>query len=683
MTNIIRAVFNCNEYDTTAARPDNKPIYQYNYGQILQIHGLDLPKAVEIHFSHSMVGSDAIIRIGTTTDKVTEVAVPEKFLEAYGTVTAYIYVSDTESGQTEYKIQFQIAQRAKPEAWDSPEDGELFHQAIEAVNTSAGKAEDAAVRAEVSAGNAGQTAQDAEISATAAKTSETTAKNLADGFLKTVDDAKADITTHATQEKEQAISAIKAQGEEVQENISESVNTANTAKSDLETAINNASTTKSQLEQDITNAGESQVQAVNDAGATQVQAVQQEGADQIQIMQSQLVDYAKVKEVSELRGDLDNTYNELSVVDEGIYSSVTISTNATAKNATADGTTVTIPKDVNCGGAYIGYRYGITDNDKGKRLKIVMPYSTTIPNTGHYIFNVLHNNSGIEFETIVSEDICTFIVNISKDCTATYFMPVFHYTYYGTYSVSNTITVDYPTFIGLYGNTQRVQKMIDNSIYTNKSNYVGKRLACFGDSYTAQGKWQPHVVEILGLDGFDGFSQSGGTLTSIYEEISNINANADILNVWIGTNDYSNNRKIGNLLDDVTDESTHDPWGYASFCGALNYICNWIATNMPTKTIIFNTPTYRHNESDDTRDTENGRNDKGYIKNGAGNSLEDYANAMIMVANHWGYPVNDLFHNSGINEITYPSFYQTDRLHPSDNGARILARKIAEFINMH
>ena len=159
MENIIRAVFNCNEYNTTAARPDGKPIYQYNYGQILQIHGLDLQKAVEIHFSYGMGSSDAIIRIGTTADKVTEVAVPEKFLEAYGTVTAYIYVSDTESGQTEYKIRFQIVQRAKPEAWDSPEDGELFREAIEAVNESADRAEDAAVRAEVSAGNAGQSAE--------------------------------------------------------------------------------------------------------------------------------------------------------------------------------------------------------------------------------------------------------------------------------------------------------------------------------------------------------------------------------------------------------------------------------------------------------------------------------------------------------------------------------------------
>lgn len=247
MTNIIRAVFNCNEYNATAVRPDGKPIYQYNYGQILQIHGLDLPKAVEIHFSHSMGGSDAIIRIGTTTDKITEVAVPEKFLEAYGTVTAYIYVSDTESGQTEYKIQYQIAQRERPEAWDSPEDGELFQEAIEAVNTSAGKAEDAAVRAEASAGNAEQSAQDAEISATAAKTSETTAKNLADGFLKTVDDAKVDITTHTAQEKEQAISAIKSQGEEVQEDIAESVNTANTAKTNLETVTSTANTARTNL----------------------------------------------------------------------------------------------------------------------------------------------------------------------------------------------------------------------------------------------------------------------------------------------------------------------------------------------------------------------------------------------------------------------------------------------------
>ena len=182
MANIIRAVFNCNEYSTTAARPDGKPIYQYNYGQILQIHGLDLQKAVEIHFSYGMGSSDAIIRIGTTADKVTEVAVPEKFLETYGTVTAYIYVSDTESGQTEYKIRFQVVQRAKPEAWDIPEDNELFHKTIEAVNAAADRSEAAATDSKTSALE----------SAALAKKAEDTAKEITGR----VEEGKRDIDTY-------------------------------------------------------------------------------------------------------------------------------------------------------------------------------------------------------------------------------------------------------------------------------------------------------------------------------------------------------------------------------------------------------------------------------------------------------------------------------------------------------
>ena len=167
MSNIIRAVFSPGNYTTTAVRADRKPIWQWNYGQILQLHGLDLPKATEVHFSHSNIVGDALIRIGTTTDKITEVAIPETFLEHYGTVTAYVYCSTVEHGQTEYKTYFKIEARAKPEAWDKPEDAEIFHEAIEAVNEAAGRAEtaagNAAASAEAAHTDAGKTAADRTV----------------------------------------------------------------------------------------------------------------------------------------------------------------------------------------------------------------------------------------------------------------------------------------------------------------------------------------------------------------------------------------------------------------------------------------------------------------------------------------------------------------------------------------
>lgn len=174
MSNIIRAVFEQNSYTATATRADEKPIWQWNYGQILQLHGLDLPKATEVHFSHSNIVGDALIRIGTTTDKITEVAIPETFLEHSGKVTAYVYCSTVEHGQTEYKTYFKIEARAKPEAWDKPEDAEIFHEAIEAVNEAAGRAETAAGNAEV---DASRTAADrAEVETMAATVGGATAR---------------------------------------------------------------------------------------------------------------------------------------------------------------------------------------------------------------------------------------------------------------------------------------------------------------------------------------------------------------------------------------------------------------------------------------------------------------------------------------------------------------------------
>lgn len=118
-------------------------LWQWDYGQVLEIHGLDLPPAVEVHFAAENSTEDATIRIGTTVDKVTTVAIPEKYLERSGNMVAYIYLSNPESGQTEYRILYGVKARQKPEAFECPEDAELFRYAIVAVNAAADRAESA------------------------------------------------------------------------------------------------------------------------------------------------------------------------------------------------------------------------------------------------------------------------------------------------------------------------------------------------------------------------------------------------------------------------------------------------------------------------------------------------------------------------------------------------------------
>lgn len=123
-------------------------LWQWDYGQVLRIQGLNLPKAVEIHFSLQESGGEAKKRVGFTKDGVTDVVIPESMLEneeSLGNydIFAFIYLADDTNGQTEYKICMPVKARPKPEAFDKPEDEEIFREAITAVRESAERAESA------------------------------------------------------------------------------------------------------------------------------------------------------------------------------------------------------------------------------------------------------------------------------------------------------------------------------------------------------------------------------------------------------------------------------------------------------------------------------------------------------------------------------------------------------------
>ncbi len=123
-------------------------LWQYDYGQVLRIQDLGLPAAVEIHFSLSEKGGSSITRVGTTKDGVTDVVIPDSMLENGDTtqdywIYAFVYLTDADSGNTEYKISMKVKSRPRPEAIDRPEDQELFREAIAAVNDAADRAENA------------------------------------------------------------------------------------------------------------------------------------------------------------------------------------------------------------------------------------------------------------------------------------------------------------------------------------------------------------------------------------------------------------------------------------------------------------------------------------------------------------------------------------------------------------
>ena len=167
-------------------------LWQWDYGQQLRIEGLHLPTAVEIHFALQETGGEAITRVGTTKDGVTTVTIPDSMLEGNSAVWtaektyniyAWVYLSDKLSGETIKRITMQVKSRPKPEAFEAPGDGEIFRQAIEAVNDAANRAEDAGDKAIAAADEAKaaatQTAEHLQVVQGLAEQVETNADTVA------------------------------------------------------------------------------------------------------------------------------------------------------------------------------------------------------------------------------------------------------------------------------------------------------------------------------------------------------------------------------------------------------------------------------------------------------------------------------------------------------------------------
>lgn len=132
MNNIITVIFSPGM--TSIRAPSD--IWQWDYGQILQIQGLELPQTVEVHFANEY-DAMAITRVGITEDGVTSVSVPDSILETEGTFFMYVFLADEESGNTEYRAALNVKARPKPEPFDPPVDPEkenLLREAIELIN---------------------------------------------------------------------------------------------------------------------------------------------------------------------------------------------------------------------------------------------------------------------------------------------------------------------------------------------------------------------------------------------------------------------------------------------------------------------------------------------------------------------------------------------------------------------
>lgn len=299
-------------------------LWQWDYGQVLRIQGLNLPKAVEIHFSLQESGGEAKKRVGFTKDGVTDVVIPESMLENEEAIDSYniyafIYLTDDTSGQTEYKICMPVKARPKPEAFDKPEDEEIFREAIKAVNDAAERAETAEQQ---SAQHAEQTRQDtiktgedrtaiaemvdsvsgiseqvqivkdykeqAQTAATNALQSEQKSEQAKEAALQ----AQAGAETAADEAEQHALEVagdkteVERLATQVRQDKTSVEQTIQGFTSTASQAIQSVNTAKSQGVNAINTAEAEAIKAVADKGAEQTGNVTAEGAKQVQAVQA-------------------------------------------------------------------------------------------------------------------------------------------------------------------------------------------------------------------------------------------------------------------------------------------------------------------------------------------------------------------------------------------------------------
>ena len=87
-----------------------EPLYQYDYGQVLQITGMELPEAYEVHFGNEPMSGDSTMQIGGADG----VSIPDMYLTSGEPVYAWLFLhTGAEDGETVRTIKIPVKKRAR------------------------------------------------------------------------------------------------------------------------------------------------------------------------------------------------------------------------------------------------------------------------------------------------------------------------------------------------------------------------------------------------------------------------------------------------------------------------------------------------------------------------------------------------------------------------------------------
>ncbi len=206
---------------------------------------------------------------------------------------------------------------------------------------------------------------------------------------------------------------------------------------------------------------------------------------------------------------------------------------------------------------------------------------------------------------------------------------------------------------------------------TLKKINTGKVWVSIGDSITELGGYQITVLNNFLFKNYVNEGYSGAPLTtgitdhpSIIDYTENI-LESNIYTIFAGTNDFKLNAPLGSF-DDYINNS-----GSGNFFGALRVIIDRLYSKNSKAIILLFTNLRRDND--------------GYSSNSvntAGLKLDDYNEAIRVVAKYEGFPVLDLFNYSGISDRNLGD-YTIDGLHPNDDGMKLIGSVITDFFKKY
>ncbi|MCB5874243.1 hypothetical protein LIR51_05305 [Blautia producta] len=96
-------------------------LVQWDYGQTLQVFGLQIPDQTEVHLTEEFGTMSFTVPGNRQEDGSVAVEIPDILLQSGKNVIAYIYVCDDSQGETLRTIFMPVKKRAKPENYSRSE----------------------------------------------------------------------------------------------------------------------------------------------------------------------------------------------------------------------------------------------------------------------------------------------------------------------------------------------------------------------------------------------------------------------------------------------------------------------------------------------------------------------------------------------------------------------------------